>query len=129
MTSWSSQARSLQTPERWGFLWQGKQYEGLVTAFLEVLWGYGGDWIDAGTREVRIDSPEAIQAIEFLKNTIGTVSPPAVTTYVEEDTRNIFQNGRAVFMRNWPYVWTLIQQSGGEMKDQSRGGGHGARSR
>ncbi len=111
-------ARSLQTPERWGFLWQGKQYEGLVTAFLEVLWGYGGDWIDAGTREVRIDSPEAIHAIEFLKNTIGTVSPPAVTTYAEEDTRNIFQNGRAVFMRNWPYVWTLIQQSGGEMKDK-----------
>lgn len=111
-------ARSLQTPDRWGFLWQGKQYEGLVTAFLEVLWGYGGDWIDAGTREVRIDSPEAIQAIEFLKNTIGTVSPPAVTTYAEEDTRNIFQNGRAVFMRNWPYVWTLIQQSGGEMKER-----------
>jgi trehalose/maltose transport system substrate-binding protein len=113
-----SLARAWQTPERWGFLWQGKQYEGLVTVFLEVLWGYGGDWIDAGTREVRIDSPEAVQAIEFLKNTVGTVSPPAATTYAEEDTRNIFQNGRAVFMRNWPYVWTLIQQSGGEMKDK-----------
>ena len=97
--------------------------------FLEVLWGYGGDWIDAGTREVRIDSPEAVQAIEFLKGTIGTISPPAVTTYAEEDTRNIFQNGRAVFMRNWPYVWTLIQQSGGELKDQVGGGAHGARSR
>lgn len=107
-----SVARSLQTPERWGFLWQGKQYEGLVTVFLEVLWGFGGDWIDADTREIRIDSPEAVQAIAFLKGTIGGVSPAAVTTYVEEDTRSIFQNGRAVFMRNWPYVWTLIQRSG-----------------
>jgi len=112
-----SLARSQQTPERWGFLWQGKQYEGLVTVFLEVLWGFGGDWIDAQTREVRIDRPEAIQSIEFLKGTIGTISPSAVTTYIEEDTRNIFQNGRAVFMRNWPYVWTLIQRSG-TLKDE-----------
>ena len=111
------QARANQTPDSWGFLWQGKQYEGLVTAFLEVLWGYGGDWIDSESRRVLIDSPQAIHAIEFLKGTIGTISPPAVTTYVEEDTRAIFQNGRAVFMRNWPYVWTLIQRSG-DLKDQ-----------
>jgi multiple sugar transport system substrate-binding protein len=87
-----SLARSLQTPDRWGFLWQGKQYEGLVTAFLEILWGFGGEWIDAETREVRIDSPEAIQAVKFLKDTIGGASPLAVTTYEEEDTRAIFQN-------------------------------------
>jgi multiple sugar transport system substrate-binding protein len=105
-------ARREQTRDRWGFLWQGKQYEGLVTVFLEVLRGYGGEWIDAATREVRIQSSQAVRAIEFLKGTIGEISPEAVTTYAEEDTRTIFQNGRAVFMRNWPYVWTLIQQGG-----------------
>src|SRR5262249_55617926 len=77
-------ARRLQTHERSGFVWQGKQYEGLITVFLEVLWGYGGDWIDAGSRRVLLDSPEAVRAIEFLKSTIGTVSPLAVTTYAEE---------------------------------------------
>ena len=36
-------AKALQDPpERWGFVWQGKQYEGLVCAFLEVLHGFGG---------------------------------------------------------------------------------------
>ena len=39
----TTQAREFQTGKRWGFLWQGKQYEGLVTVFLEVLWGYGGE--------------------------------------------------------------------------------------
>ena len=107
---------SLKTADRWGFLWQGKQYEGLVTVFLEVLWGYGGEWIDTETREVKLDSPEAVQAVRFLRRTVGTVSPPAVTTYVEEDTRNIFQNGRAVFLRNWPYVWTLMQRSESPLK-------------
>ncbi len=110
-------ASSLQTPDRWGFLWQGKQYEGLVTVFLEVLWGYGGEWIEPDTREVLLETPEAIRAVDFLKSTVGTVSPLAVTAYAEEETRNIFQNGRAVFLRNWPYVWTLIQRSGGAFKD------------
>jgi trehalose/maltose transport system substrate-binding protein len=111
-------ASAFETPDRWGFLWQGKQYEGLVTVYLEVLWGYGGDWIDPDTREVKLNSPQAVQALNFLKSTIGTISPPAVTTYTEEDTRIIFQNGRAVFLRNWPYVWTLIQNSQGPLKDK-----------
>ena len=110
-------AAALKTPDRWGFLWQGKQYEGLVTVCLEVLWGYGGDWIDAETREVKLDSPEAVEALRFLRSTVGTVSPLAVTTYTEEDTRNIFQNGRAVFLRNWPYVWTLMQRSDSSLKN------------
>jgi multiple sugar transport system substrate-binding protein len=33
-------ARQLKTEDRWGLLWQGKQYEGLITVYLEVLWGY-----------------------------------------------------------------------------------------
>ena len=99
------------TNDRVGWLWQGKQYEGLVTVYLEILWGFGGDWINAETREVLIDRPEALQALEFLKGTIDTISPPAVTTYAEEETRSLFQNGRSVFLRNWPYVWTLMKES------------------
>ena len=112
-------ATKLVTKDRWGFLWQGKQYEGLVTVFLEVLWGMGGEWIDAESRKVLLASPETVQAVKFLRSTIGTISPPAVTTYVEEDTRNIFQNGRAVFLRNWPYVWTLIEKRGGRSGTES----------
>jgi multiple sugar transport system substrate-binding protein len=104
-------SRKFQTGERWGFLWQGKQYEGLVASFLEIVWGYGGDWIDPETEQVHIDQPEAIEALRFLKSTIGTISPPGVTGYIEEDTRLLFQSGRAVFLRNWPYVWVLMHRS------------------
>jgi multiple sugar transport system substrate-binding protein len=83
----------------------------LVTVFLEVLWGYGGDWIDPETREVSLDQPEALRALDFLKRSLGTISPTAVTTYAEEDTRTLFQNDRAIFLRNWPYVWTAMAQS------------------
>lgn len=109
----------LKNKDRWGFLWQGKQYEGLVTVFLEVLWGHGGEWINPANRHVLIDSHEGVRALEFLRSTIGTISPPGVTTYVEEDTRNLFQNGRAVFLRNWPYVGTLMRQSGASVVERT----------
>jgi multiple sugar transport system substrate-binding protein len=89
-----------------------------VAVYLEILWGFGGDWIDAQKREVLLDRPEALQALQFLKRTIGTISPSAVTTYIEEDTRNLFQNGRSVFLRNWPYVWTLMKESFLRSKDR-----------
>jgi multiple sugar transport system substrate-binding protein len=113
-----AQSREFQTKERWGFLWQGKQYEGLITAFLEVLWGFGGDWIDPETRQTYLDQPEALDALRFLKSTIGAISPPGVTSYIEEDTRLLFQSGRAVFLRNWPYVWTLMQRSHAPVADK-----------
>src|SRR5215831_2651145 len=49
-------ASEFQSADRVGYVWQGKQYEGLVTNYLEVLWGYGGEWITAD-RHVRLDSP------------------------------------------------------------------------
>lgn len=109
------QASSAQRPDRWGFVWQGKQYEGLVANFLEVLWGFGGDWI-TDDRQVLLDSPEALAALQFLVKTVGSISPPGVTTYAEEDTRSIFQSGRAVFMRNWFYAAGAIDQSTAPVK-------------
>lgn len=92
----------------WGYVWQGRQYEGLAAMFVEVLAGSGGFWINPDTLEVGLDGPEAIEAINFLRSTIGDgVSPPGVTTYQEEEARRLFQGGNAVFMRNWPYAFPL----------------------
>jgi multiple sugar transport system substrate-binding protein len=91
---------------KWGYLWQGKQYEGLAAMFTEILEGYGGFWIDPKTNQVGLDRLEAIEAVTFLQSTIKQgVSPPGVTTYQEDESRRLFQSGGAVFLRNWPYVW------------------------
>jgi len=108
-------ARALQSPpERWGFVWQGKQYEGLVCNYLEVLRGCGGFWVDPATLKVGLDRPEAARALAFMRRCLGPdpISPPGVTTYQEEESRRLFQDGRAVFLRNWPYVWALAQAGG-----------------
>ena len=112
-------ARALEAPpERWGLVWQGKQYEGLVCGFLEVLAGHGGFWIDPATRAVGLDRAEAIAAARFLVDCIARehISPPGVTTYEEEESRRLFQDGRAVFLRNWPYAWQLGQSEGSPIR-------------
>ncbi|MEM8830620.1 MAG: ABC transporter substrate-binding protein [Cyanobacteria bacterium P01_G01_bin.19] len=96
----------------WGYVWQGKQYEGLSAMFVEILQGSGAFWVDPDTLEVGLDLPEAISAVEFLRQAIASqVSPPGVTTYAEEETRLLFQNGKAAFLRNWPYVYSAALDS------------------
>ncbi|MBE9156763.1 ABC transporter substrate-binding protein [Nodosilinea sp. LEGE 06152] len=102
-----------QTDVDWGFTWQGLQYEGLVTNFVEIIAGYGGFWIDPNTLEVGLDQPAGIQAVEFMKNLIDQrISPPGVTNYIEEDSLRPFQNGNVAFLRNWPYAWAEANREG-----------------
>ncbi|MCP6761459.1 MAG: ABC transporter substrate-binding protein [Fischerella sp. CENA71] len=112
-----SQNLKQQDKINWGYLWQGRQYEGLAAMFVEVLEGFGGFWVNPNTLEVGLDRPETLKAIAFLKETIQTgISPPGVTTYQEEETRRIFQSGQAAFLRSWPYVWPLANAKDSPIK-------------
>lgn len=96
----------------WGYVWQGKQYEGLSAMFVEILEGYDAFWVNPDTLEVGLDRPDAVDAVAFLRSTIEQgISPLGVTTYAEEETRRLFQNGKVAFMRNWPYVYKLAADS------------------
>lgn len=92
-----------------GIVWQGARYEGLVTVFLEYLGGFGGR-ILTPAGDVVVDSPEAVRALEFMRDEIRRweIAPEAVLTWHEEETRFAFQNGTSGMMRNWPYAWTLL---------------------
>jgi multiple sugar transport system substrate-binding protein len=99
-------------PRLFGFVWQGKQYEGLVCDALEFIWSRGGGVVRDG--KVILESAAAEEALRFMRGllTVYGVSPALVTTADEEATRRLFGEGRAVFMRNWPYAWNLFQSAG-----------------
>lgn len=114
-----SKAIQAETDVNWGYLWQGRQYEGLSAMFVEVLSGFGGYWINADTLEVGLDQPQSIEAVQFLIDTIDEgVSPPGVTTYQEEEARRLFQSGEAAFMRNWPYAIPLLDADASPVSGQ-----------
>lgn len=103
-------------PGLYGFIWQGKQYEGLVCNVLEYFWGDGGAVLSKG--RVVIDSPDNRRALGFLRDLIVKykVTPTLVTTLTEEPSRHIFGNGNALFMRNWPYAWNIFEKKGSAVR-------------
>jgi len=105
-------------PGIYGFVWQGRQYEGLVCNALEVVWSNGGEVLKDG--RCVIDGRENAEALRFMRDLIARygVTPPLVTTATEETTRHLFGAGRALFMRNWPYAWNVFQREGSAVKDK-----------
>ncbi|MEB3264305.1 MAG: ABC transporter substrate-binding protein [Synechococcus sp.] len=98
---------------RWGFVWQGRQYEGLICNFLEVLRGFGGNWGPEVGPGLGLDSPEAAAAAAWLRQLVADgISPPAVANFAEPETLQAFAAGEAAFMRNWPYAWHELRQPG-----------------
>jgi multiple sugar transport system substrate-binding protein len=95
--------------ELYGFIWQGKQYEGLVCNVLEFLWSNGGAVLE--NDRLVLDSPQNAEALQFMHDLItkDQVTPPLVTTAIEESTRHLFGAGKTLVMRNWPYAWNIFE--------------------
>jgi multiple sugar transport system substrate-binding protein len=92
-----------------GFVWQGKQYEGLVVNVLESFWAAGTDLVGPDGRLLP-DAARARDAVAFRRALlVRGVSPPLVTGADEELSRREFGAGRAVFLRNWPYAERLFE--------------------
>ncbi len=103
-----------QNPDFYGFVWQGAQYEGLICNFLEFAASNNGGFIFEGD-SLRLNIPENVEALQLMHDIIHEyrISPPnTYTEFKEEEVRLFFQNGNALFERNWPYAWTLHQSPG-----------------
>ncbi|MEZ0094358.1 ABC transporter substrate-binding protein [Streptacidiphilus sp. EB129] len=88
-----------------GYAGQFWPYEGLTVNALEAIRSAGGDILDAGGRVV-VDSPQARSGLDFLAGGLraGWI-PQAALGYQEEESREAFQSGKLLFLRNWPYVF------------------------
>lgn len=94
-----------------GFVFQGARYEGGVVNALEYIWSAGGDLVDDPTNPERIviDSPQAVTGLQVMRSLITDgVTPEAVVSYKEQESHNVFLQGDAVFLRNWPYVYGVL---------------------
>lgn len=79
-----------------GFVFQAKQYEGLVCNF----------------NEFSNNLNDIEEGLKILKQFVdSTATPDNILTYTEGETHNAFLQGKAVFARNWPYMNGMV---GGE---------------
>jgi trehalose/maltose transport system substrate-binding protein len=100
----------------WGYVFQGRAYEGLTVNALEWVSSYGGGTIVDDKGEITVNNPKAAQALKTAAGWIGKITPEGVLNYTEEEARGVFQAGNAAFMRNWPYAWALSQGSDSPVK-------------
>lgn len=103
---------------KYGYVFQGGNYEGGVANACEFIWNAGGEVllgdfsIDAEASQaplLMINSQEAIQGIEDAQNLVaGGVAPANVFEYKEAEALAAFENGDAIFMRSWPGAYHRI---------------------
>ena len=92
---------------KFGFVFQGAEYEGGVVNGLEFIWSAGGDVLDPDDLEkVVVAAPEAVAGLGVARGMVAEgVAPGAVPSYKEYESYTVFLEGDAVFMRNWPSVY------------------------
>jgi trehalose/maltose transport system substrate-binding protein len=92
----------------WGYVWQGAAYEGLTCNALEWQVSYGGGNLIEPNGSITVNNPRAIEAMQRARRWIGTISPPSVVAFKEQDSRNLFHAGNAAFERDW--LWRQFSQ-------------------
>jgi trehalose/maltose transport system substrate-binding protein len=118
-------AKRIQTGERakgntdfWGYVWQGAPSEALTCNALEWQVSEGGGTILDENGGITVNNPQAITAWERAARWVGSISPPGVTAYNEGDVFNVWQAGRAAFMRNWPNAYVAARDENSPTRDQ-----------
>ena len=121
----SETAKEIQDKERaagnasmWGYVYQAKAYEGLTCNGLEWIDSFGGGALVADDGKLTVNNPKAAEALAWAASTVGGISPEGVLNYTEEESRGVWQSGNAVFMRNWPYAWSLGNAPDSPIKDK-----------
>ncbi|QEA38902.1 ABC transporter substrate-binding protein [Pistricoccus aurantiacus] len=114
---------------KYGFVFQGAQYEGGVASMLEFLWSAGGRVLTgnlstaaafgmdvSSPNVIMINSADSARGVSIARELIESgVVPREVANFREEDTTRAFLNGDAVFMRSWPFVYGLIDEEGSRL--------------
>jgi multiple sugar transport system substrate-binding protein len=101
--------RRLPGRDKAGLVTQLADYEGLTVNGMEAVWNAGGTINQEGGKIVADDA--AVRGLRRLVD--GVTSSPGIVLkdsaeFREADSVTAFTEGRALFLRNWPYAYSVI---------------------
>ncbi|MDT9695984.1 ABC transporter substrate-binding protein [Streptomyces sp. P17] len=96
-----------------GYAGQFLPYEGLTVNAAEAVYSAGGSILGGEGERVTVDSAAAREGIGFLARGVreGWI-PQRALAYKEEESKQAFQDGRLLFLRNWPYAYVVADAEG-----------------
>jgi multiple sugar transport system substrate-binding protein len=114
---------------KYGFTFQGQEYEGGVCNECEYIWNCGGDVLDPNNpAKVVIDKPGGVKGHEVAQSMLQSgTAPLAVVTFAELESLFPFQTGEALFNRNWPFAYAIAaggKEAGSLLKPEWVGVAH-----
>ena len=117
---------------RYGFVFQGDDYEGGVVNALEYIWNAGGEVLTGNItvndpdkifnvtpNQVLINNPNAVRGLQIERSLVEDgVVPQEVAGFREQQSLDAFNAGDAVFLRGWPFMYQILGQEGQVSQDQ-----------
>ncbi|MET7702985.1 ABC transporter substrate-binding protein [Streptomyces sp. NPDC005485] len=96
-----------------GYAGQFLPYEGLTVNAAEAVYSAGGTILGDEGERVTVNSAAAREGIGFLARGVrdGWI-PKKALTYKEEESKQAFQDGHLLFLRNWPYAYVGASAKG-----------------
>jgi multiple sugar transport system substrate-binding protein len=89
-------------------VWSWGQYEAAICDWVTLLYGNGGALVDEAGNPTFNDA-KGVATLTWMLETIDEgITNPASVSYVEEDVRNVFSQGKAAFATNWVYMYDLV---------------------
>lgn len=120
--TWAEAIRQMDTilkgegkahPNLIGYSGQFEKYEGLVCNVLEFIASTGTSFLDSNGNPDLTD-PRVIEAVRFIRDDLinnkdhPRRAPGYLLTAKEQESREIFARGDAIFLRNWPETWGIL---------------------
>jgi multiple sugar transport system substrate-binding protein len=88
---------------------QFAKYEGLTVNVAEAINSAGGEIVKSDGKTPDVTTPEANTGLSALVQGFKTgIIPQQAVTFQEEQGRQLFESGGLMFLRNWPYAYSLI---------------------
>jgi multiple sugar transport system substrate-binding protein len=92
-------------------------YEGLTVNFAAAVQSAGGSIVSPEGTKVTVDSPQALQGLEFLVQGVRRGWIPRVAlTYEETSAQDAFEAGRFLFLDDWPDAYAALSVKGPQNK-------------
>ncbi len=88
-------------------VWSWAQAEASICTLVALLYGNGGTFVDDAGNPT-FNNAEGVEVVQWMVDSIEKgYTNPASISYLEEDVRNVFSQGKAVFAVNWGYMYQM----------------------
>lgn len=84
-----------------GYVLRGTQGNPVVADFMPILWSFGANLFNADFTQVTLNTPQALNAVQFLVKLVS-ISPPGAASFDAQQLATFELEGDAAMMINWP---------------------------